>query len=93
MKTLILAALLTLSSAVNAECETESVNTDFSQYDLDGDGLVGFSDFGIFRSVFGTSGEIGDFNGDNVVDLSDFSLFRNAFGVSDEVVITVRCYQ
>ena len=48
--------------------------------DLDNDGQVGFSDFGLFRSAFGTAGGDADFDGDGQVGFSDFGIFRSMFG-------------
>jgi FtsP/CotA-like multicopper oxidase with cupredoxin domain len=48
--------------------------------DLDGDGRVGFSDFGIFRAAFGTTNPDADFDGDGRVGFSDFGIFRAMFG-------------
>jgi hypothetical protein len=56
--------------------------------DLDNDGLVGFSDFGLFRSVFGQAGassgaaDNADLDGDGLVGFSDFGLFRSMFGLA-----------
>ena len=49
-------------------------------FDLDRDGLVGFSDFFLFVEGFGTALPRFDFDGDGFVDLSDFFLFAEAFG-------------
>ena len=54
--------------------------------DFDGDGQVGFSDFLVFASSFGTSfgaldhDDRTDLDGNGVVDFSDFILFAEAFG-------------
>jgi len=48
--------------------------------DLDGDTQVGFSDFSLFRGVFGISDPDADFDGDGQVGFSDFSIFRDSFG-------------
>jgi len=48
--------------------------------DLDQDNLVGFSDFSLFRAVFGTADPDADLDGDGLVGFSDFSIFRAAFG-------------
>ncbi len=51
--------------------------------DLDGDGLVGFSDFSIFRSQFGFPGLwASNLDEDALVGFSDFSLLRTNFGLS-----------
>lgn len=89
-KFILLLALLALSAPLHAECLSTAYETDFSQYDMNNDGVVNLSDFSIFRSVYGSHGELGDFNGDGVVDYDDFLLFRDAFGMT-ETVIVVRC--
>ncbi len=48
--------------------------------DLDGDAQVGFSDFSLFRSAFGTTDLDSDLDGDGQVGFSDFSIFRDSFG-------------
>ena len=52
--------------------------------DLDGDGQVALSDFGIFASNFGLDGgatpQQGDLDGDGAVLLSDLSIFASLFG-------------
>ena len=51
--------------------------------DFDGDGLVDLSDYSVFRSRFGTLGDLtndADFTGDGSVNLSDYSIFRSTFG-------------
>ncbi len=48
--------------------------------DLDNDGTVGFSDFTLFRTVFGTADPDADFDGDGAVGFSDFTIFRASFG-------------
>jgi FtsP/CotA-like multicopper oxidase with cupredoxin domain len=54
------------------------------QGDLDFDGIVGFSDFSLFRSQFGQNSIIpwaGDLNEDALVGFDDFSVFRANFGL------------
>ena len=54
--------------------------------DLDGDGMVAFSDFLLFAAAFGTSeggpgyNAAADLDGDGTVAFSDFLIFANAFG-------------
>jgi hypothetical protein len=49
--------------------------------DFDGDGIVGFSDFGFFTEFFGNGGESpGDLDGDGYVGFLDFAQFSNSFG-------------
>ena len=48
--------------------------------DLDNDGQVGFSDFGLFRSAFGTADPDADFDGNGSVGFSDVGIFRSLFG-------------
>ena len=48
--------------------------------DLDIDGMVSYSDFLQFRSVFGTADADADFDGDGVVSFSDFTTLRSSFG-------------
>lgn len=91
--TLIVATALALALTTplaHAWCTAVPLETDFSEYDLTNDGVVDLDDFSVFRDVFGSAGEIGDFNGDGIVGLQDFSLLRNAFGVH-EVTTIVRC--
>jgi len=62
------------------------VDTDADGYgnicdaDLNNDGLVGFSDFSLFRVSFGTTDPDADFDGNGLVGFSDFSIFRVMFG-------------
>ena len=65
--------------ATSAEFE---VGGEFSA-DLDSDGIVGFSDFLIFRTNFGkelATHEEGDLNLDGIVDFTDFLILRSQFG-------------
>jgi PKD repeat protein len=49
--------------------------------DLNGDASVNFTDYSLFRNVFGQPGSSdADFNGDGAVNFTDYSLFRSAFG-------------
>jgi len=49
--------------------------------DFDGDGVVGFLDFGAFSGFYGDgSGSPADFDGDGVVGFLDFSAFSGAYG-------------
>ena len=54
--------------------------------DLDGDGMVAFSDFLLFAAAFGTSeggpgySAAADLDGDGTVAFSDFLIFASAFG-------------
>ncbi len=54
--------------------------------DVSGDGLVGVTEFGLFRSTFGRgSSDVGydarfEYEGDNVIGVSDFGQFRSRFG-------------
>jgi hypothetical protein len=48
--------------------------------DFDGDGVVGFSDFSLLRSVFGKANPDPDLDGDGLVGFSDFTLLRTSFG-------------
>ena len=54
--------------------------------DLDGDGMVAFSDFLLFAAAFGTSeggpgyNAAADLDGDGTVAFSDFLIFASAFG-------------
>lgn len=53
--------------------------------DIDGDGMVGLSDFNIIKVHFGIANalrEQGDINGDGLVDLRDFGILKDAFGAS-----------
>lgn len=46
-----------------------------NSFDIDGNGQVGLSDFGIFSSIYLTSDARGDFDWNGTVGLSDFGLF------------------
>ena len=66
---------------------TREADNFFSLYgDTDGDGLVGVTEFGQFRSTFGKSvGQVGynslfDYEGDAAIGVSDFGQFRTRFG-------------
>ena len=48
--------------------------------DLDNDGAVGFSDFTLFKPLFGFADADADFDGDGAVGFSDFTIFRASFG-------------
>ena len=48
--------------------------------DADGDGDVDASDFGAFRSAFGSDSTAFDFDADGDIDASDFAAFRARFG-------------
>lgn len=98
MRKLILAVALTLSMATThaiADCEAYAVETDFSKFDLTGDGVVDMADVDVFRDVYATYysevGGIGDFNDDLVVNSRDIGLLINAYMVH-ETKTTVRCY-
>lgn len=56
---------------------------DPGRLDFDGDGRVGFEDFFLFASAFGTTGSAAvrfDLNGDGRVDFEDFFIFADGFG-------------
>lgn len=75
-----------------AVVNADQLDTDADGYgnacdvDLDGDGVVGLSDFNRFRLSFGrVAGAPGfdasaDFNGDGTIGLSDFNVLRLGFG-------------
>jgi hypothetical protein len=46
-----------------------------NSFDIDGNGTVGLSDFGIFSSIYLSSDPRGDFDWNGTVGLSDFGLF------------------
>jgi FtsP/CotA-like multicopper oxidase with cupredoxin domain len=48
--------------------------------DLNGDGTVSFTDFNLFRGVFGTADPDADLDGSGTVSFTDFNLFRSLFG-------------
>jgi hypothetical protein len=48
--------------------------------DLDQDGVVAGTDFGLFVGLFGAANTAADFDGDGVVAGTDFSLFVSLFG-------------
>jgi hypothetical protein len=54
--------------------------------DLDGDGLVGLTDFGILKAHFGEPGgrAEGDVDGNGLVDLTDFGILKSSFGKTFE---------
>lgn len=59
--------------------------------DVDGDGLVGFSDFLLLSSNFGNTGEglPGDLDENGTVDFGDFLILAHFFGASELAQITV----
>jgi len=87
--TLLVLAFLAFNAS--ADCTFTNEQVDLSQFDLNEDGVIDLLDLESFRSVFGTSGEFGDFNGDGVVNLPDYSLFREAFGTTEAYTVHVRC--
>ena len=50
--------------------------------DGNGSGNVDVTDFGLFRSVFGSPNSPFDFDNDGDVDVNDFGAFRQRFGVA-----------
>ena len=48
--------------------------------DLDQSGVVSFTDFNLFRGVFGTADPDADLDGSGTVSFTDFNLFRSLFG-------------
>jgi hypothetical protein len=48
--------------------------------DLDNSGLVGFSDFILFRTVYGSADPDADFDNTGLVGFSDFIIFRTMYG-------------
>ena len=60
-------------------------------WDLSGDGIVGFADFGKFAMDAGTNNLRSDANGDGTVDMADFTLFKQAWGECNNGVMVVDC--
>jgi hypothetical protein len=52
-----------------------SASIPVNSFDIDGNGTVGLSDFGIFSSIYLSSDSRGDFDWNGTVGLSDFGLF------------------
>jgi hypothetical protein len=50
-----------------------------NSFDIDGNGTVGLSDFGIFASIYLTSDPRGDFDWNGTVGLSDFGYFASHY--------------
>jgi len=48
--------------------------------DLDGDNVVGFSDYSMFGTAWGTSDPDSDFDGDGTVGFSDYGIFGASWG-------------
>jgi len=48
--------------------------------DVDNDGFVGFGDFILIRSLFGTADPDADLDGDGLVGFGDFSILNTSFG-------------
>jgi ELWxxDGT repeat protein len=48
--------------------------------DLNGDGKIDLSDFGILKANFGTANALGDIDRNGRVDLDDFGLLKQAYG-------------
>ena len=48
--------------------------------DLDGDNVVGFSDYSMFGTAWGTSDPDSDFDGDGTVGFSDYGIFGTSWG-------------
>jgi bacillopeptidase F len=48
--------------------------------DLDNSGLIGFSDFILFRTVYGSADPDADFDNSGLVGFSDFIIFRTMYG-------------
>ena len=48
--------------------------------DLDGDNVVGFSDYGLFGAAWGTNDPDADFDGDGTVGFSDYGIFGASWG-------------
>lgn len=73
--------LLPPDPPLEVECQIYTVVLNASatipvnSFDIDGNGQVGLSDFGIFSSIYLTSDVRGDFDWNGTVGLSDFGLF------------------
>jgi len=64
--------------------------------DFDGNGVVGFVDYGHFAKSFGsTNGGSADLDGDGIVGILDFSQFATAYGkcVNDSGTVYTECGQ
>ena len=48
--------------------------------DFDGDGIVGFPDYGMLGTAWGTSDPDADFDGDGIVGFSDYGIFGASWG-------------
>ena len=69
--------------AVTAAQATITVGpSPFEQGDINGDGVVDFSDANIVITLWGTSDAAGDVNGDGVVDFSDANVIITNWGMT-----------
>ena len=66
---------LTVECQVYTVVLNDSDDLEVNSFDIDGNGQVGLSDFGIFSSIYLTSDPRGDFDWNGTVGLSDFGLF------------------
>jgi len=74
----------TIGSAADAYIGTFVVEPPMLMGDIDGNGVVDKSDYGILISQFGQTGNgySADFNGDEIVDIVDFAMLRANFGTA-----------
>lgn len=66
---------LTVECQIYTVVLNDSDDLEVNSFDIDGNGCVGLSDFGIFASIYLTSDWRGDFDWNGTVGLSDFGLF------------------
>ena len=66
---------LTVECQIYTVVLNDSDDMEVNSFDIDGNGTVGLSDFGIFASIYLTSDQRGDFDWNGTVGLSDFGMF------------------
>jgi len=60
-------------------------------FDIDGDGIVGFSDFGAFSNAFGSDDPRFDVDGDGIVGFKDYGRFGQAYGQCNNGITEFDC--
>ena len=66
---------LTVECQIYTVVLNDSDDMEVNSFDIDGNGTVGLSDFGIFSSLYLGTDKRGDFDWNGTVGLSDFGLF------------------
>ncbi len=60
-------------------------------FDIDGDGIVGFSDFGAFSNAFGSDDPRFDTDGDGIVGFTDYGRFSQSYGKCNDGITEIPC--